>query len=490
MLGDSPMRQCRAISAVLTTAIVLAAGLVCGPDACAQAPKQEMQKLSATLGDAKREDPQARALFDEVAKAYRSLKSYSDQGNFTVAMKIGGRLQKHELPLKLTLVRPNKVDFDGGPVRIKSDGATMTTTVVPLKRYTTSPAPPKIGFETFSEGPSGAVLFGGPSGPPMFVLLNLLTGADASAAVGLLGGSLQAAPADPRAAAPNAGAKMSAILVDLPAGQPDILLTIDPATKLLSAIDMQVGPELLAQAGGPALAVERVERFGWSSGPISTAVAPDRSFAFEAPKDYAKVDDLLKRDENGPKASKIGKPAPEFTLTVLDGPAKTRTITKAELAGKVVVIDFWATWCEPCMKELPEIQTVIENYAGSKKGLVIVAVSQDDEPAELSAVRKRVEKTLADKQMKLENGAVGLVALDPSKSVGGAFEIEGYPTLVILDGKGVVQAVHVGFDSKANEPFSTTLSKEIDTLLEGQSLLAPRDNAAQPAAKKEAKTPE
>ena len=41
----------------------------------------------------------------------------------------------------------------------------------------------------------------------------------------------------------------------------------------------------------------------------------------------------------------LGKPAPEFTLTVLDGPGKTRTITKAELAGKVVVIDFWATWC-------------------------------------------------------------------------------------------------------------------------------------------------
>ena len=132
----------------------------------------------------------------------------------------------------------------------------------------------------------------------------------------------------------------------------------------------------------------------------------------------------------------LGKPAPEFTLTVLDGPGKTKTITKAELAGKVIVIDFWATWCGPCMKELPEIQKLIEAYAGSKKDVVVVALSQDDEPAELSQVRKLVEKTLSEKSFNLSKAPVGLVGLDPSKSVGDAFQLEGYPTLVILDRKG------------------------------------------------------
>ena len=66
---------------------------------------------------ARRDDPKARALFDEVAKAYQSLSAYSDQGEFVVAIKLGGKTQKQTMPLKLTFVRPNKIDFDTGQVR-------------------------------------------------------------------------------------------------------------------------------------------------------------------------------------------------------------------------------------------------------------------------------------------------------------------------------------------------------------------------------------
>ena len=63
---------------------------------------------------------------------------------------------------------------------------------------------------------------------------------------------------------------------------------------------------------------------------------------------------------------------------------------------------------------------------------------------------------------------MGRIGLDPSKSVGTAFELEGYPTLVILDGKGTVQSVHVGFNPEAAEPLSKTLAKEIDALARRQ----------------------
>ena len=207
-------------------------------------------------------------------------------------------------------------------------------------------------------------------------------------------------------------------------------------------------------------------------------MAADRSFAFVAPKGFGPIEGL-KAEPGGagqaPKYAvqeKLGKPAPDFRLTLLDGPNKTRTVTKAELAGKVVLIDFWATWCGPCLMELPEIQKLVEHYKDAKKDVLVVALSQDSEPQEISEVRKLVEKTLADKKIDLTRGPAGRIGLDPSNSVGKAFDVEGYPTLVILDGKGVVQSAHVGYNPDAAEPLHKTLATEIGALLEGKSLVS------------------
>ena len=169
-------RRNRVIRVAIAGAVVLGLGLT--NRARAQAPETKTLELKTGRPEPKRDDPKSRALFDEVSKAYKGLASYSDQGQFIIAMSIGGKPQKQVLPLKLTLVRPNKVEMDAGQVQITSDGKTMTTAVIPLKRYSTTAAPEKISIETFREGPLGSVLFGGPSGPPMFLLLNLLTAAD------------------------------------------------------------------------------------------------------------------------------------------------------------------------------------------------------------------------------------------------------------------------------------------------------------------------
>jgi thiol-disulfide isomerase/thioredoxin len=464
-------------SELRTRAMLFSLGAALGLSSLVSA--QTIEKKTSEPG-VKEDDPRARALFEEVANAYKTLDSYSDNGEFVVAFRVGSTVQKQVLPMRMTFARPNRLDFDGGLVRITSDGKTMTTVVYPLKRYTLAPAPKTLGIDALREGPIGAMVFGGPAGALMFVLLNLLTGADPAAGIAQSGGTLQIPPASldhPKAA--DARAKISAFTIEFDNRATHYLLKVDPASKLISSIEIEVDPEQLPRGvtKGQGIAVEQ---FGWKSGAIVTDLPKGHTFGKAAPKGFTEVDSLGEPDASV-KHRLLGKPAPAFTLTILDGPGKTKTITKAELAGRVVAIDFWATWCGPCMQELPEIQKLVESYAASKKDVVIVALSQDDEPAELSQVRKLVEKTLSDKQLRLSMAPIGFIGLDPSKSVGAAFELEGYPTLVILDQQGIVQSVHLGYDSTSGVPLSKSLAKEVDALLGGKPRAPTAETGNEPA---------
>lgn len=104
----------------------------------------------------------------------------------------------------------------------------------------------------------------------------------------------------------------------------------------------------------------------------------------------------------------------------------------ASLRGKIVLVDFWATWCEPCKKELPRLQKMAERLRS--QGVEIVTVNIDDDPANAAAfVRSRKLDGLT-------------VVADSDKQIVGSFEPPKMPTSYVIDRTGVVRAVNAGFD--------------------------------------------
>jgi len=118
-----------------------------------------------------------------------------------------------------------------------------------------------------------------------------------------------------------------------------------------------------------------------------------------------------------------------FTLTSLDG----KTYALDSLKGRVVLLNFWATWCPPCRKEMPDMEKLFREY--ESKGLTVLAVSDED--------RKTVEDYLQ------KNPYTFPVLLDPGRKANTAFMIEGIPKSFIFDREGRLAAQAMDMRSEA-----------------------------------------
>jgi thiol-disulfide isomerase/thioredoxin len=125
----------------------------------------------------------------------------------------------------------------------------------------------------------------------------------------------------------------------------------------------------------------------------------------------------------------IGSRLPEFSVKDLQG----RTVSSTELRGKVALIDFWAAWCQPCKKEMPGYQQLLDRYGS--KGFAVIGFKFD---------------TMADvKDPLLFARKIGVryplaVASDDLKQMFGG--IEGLPTTMLFDREGILRKKIVGFE--------------------------------------------
>lgn len=124
------------------------------------------------------------------------------------------------------------------------------------------------------------------------------------------------------------------------------------------------------------------------------------------------------------------EPAPDFTLPTF--PSDTK-ISLQDFKGRVVYLDFWATWCPPCLKSFPWMDAMHERY--EEDGLTIIAVSVDKK-------RELIEEFIK------KTGPDFIVAHDPTGKIAKSYKLRGMPSSYFIDRKGVLVKTHMGFRKK------------------------------------------
>jgi peroxiredoxin len=186
---------------------------------------------------------------------------------------------------------------------------------------------------------------------------------------------------------------------------------------------------------------------GWDLEPTFA----EGTFSFTPPEGAEIVETLIPEAPPGPEATLLGAEAPAFELATLDG----GTLKLEDLVGKkIIVLDFWATWCMPCVRALPIVSRVTAEFAD--QGVEFWALNQGEDV-------ETIKTFLAERKLDIQ------VALDSAHEVGEAYGVEGIPSTVIIDLNGVVQAYHVGF----GDDYEETLTAELEALLAGESLVEP-----------------
>ncbi len=121
----------------------------------------------------------------------------------------------------------------------------------------------------------------------------------------------------------------------------------------------------------------------------------------------------------------VGATAPTFALARIDG----ERVDMRELLGAPLVLNFWATWCEPCRIEMPLLQS--RYAAGREAGLRILAINFDEPEALVSSFVEDLGLTFD-------------ILLDPGAYVQGLYRVRGYPTTFFVDARGVIRGHKVG----------------------------------------------
>jgi peroxiredoxin len=176
------------------------------------------------------------------------------------------------------------------------------------------------------------------------------------------------------------------------------------ATSLADALRQQPPPDEKAQPAGAYVELAELVRYEHVQA------------SSDAPQYKAAMAKLEADDERRQRA--------DFTLTDLQG----KSWTLKDLRGKVVLVNFWATWCPPCRKEMPDLEALYKRF--QDQGFVVLAISEDEET-------DKVKPFITERKISYP------ILLDPGQKVNNLFQVDGIPKSFVYDrdGKLVAQSI-------------------------------------------------
>jgi len=400
--------------------------------------------------------PSAHQLLDRMVEVYRKARSYADSGQLRLSYRnAGGEPTTQSADDSVTFVRPNKLRMHCYQAIVVSDGKQLRATVADLPGQVLElEAPAELKREDlFSDEILTGVLTQGLAGESIQLALLLL---DDPLKPILEGGE------DPTMLAPRSidGEECQRVQVTRPDGQVVFWIDQKHVLRRLDYPTDELKKQISQHEQAPVSEVLLTAEFKGAR--LNDKIA-DVAFEMSVPEEAKIVQRLQVQPE--PLHKLLGQKIPPFEFVDLEG----KPVGRDSLAGKVVVVDFWATWCGWCFKGLPNLQQVYDKYRDNDQ-VQILTVSTDEVDVSNNDLTAAFDKA----KLKMP------IVRDVNQQSRTMFDVQGLPTMLLIGPDGTVQSIDVGFQPM----LAVELPRKIDRILNGENLFeqAQREHQARQQA--------
>jgi thiol-disulfide isomerase/thioredoxin len=406
-------------------------------DASQAAGKETKSAAESTSKSGKKLDT-GRAVLEAMAKAYRSAKTYNDKGSLKLSIQAGEE-KIEKVDFLVAFQRPNKLRMEVYQANVVIDGKNLYATIGELPgQVLEKTAPAELTMKSvYCDAILTSFLTNGFAGaaPQLLLLLN-------DDALDII---LRDAE-EPKLVESGQIGDRECYRVQIRRLDGLTVMWIDKETLILRRMVLPTDDlrrDLSARLAAPIESISFMAEF--SSAELNASIDP-QAFQFQAPEGSEIVKVFIPPNP----AQLLAKKVPNFKFVDMAG----KPVTPESLAGKITVVDFWATTCNPCRISLPNLQKIYETYKDNDK-VAFLAVSVDDPQVE----NKAIEDTFKELKVSipicrdLENTAI-------------KFKFSGIPSTFIIDAAGTVQDFEMG----ANPELTAAIPGKIEKLLAGENI--------------------